>query len=92
MYIRRSTSYCASSKKLEIVELFNEMKRLQEERQLLIKEMKNYIHFYCDVVLPSLSKDIAGMYIRTYRVYTYICTIHVLSNFHHKYVASCLRT
>ena len=48
--------------KMQIVELFNEMKRFQEERQLLIKEMKNYLHFYCNIMLPSLSKDIAGTY------------------------------
>ena len=47
-------------KKLEIVELYNELKRFQEERQLLIKEMKNMLNFYYNVVLPSLSKDIAG--------------------------------
>ena len=47
---------------MEIAELFNEMKRLQEERKLLVKKMKNFIHFYCDVMLPSLSKAIAGMH------------------------------
>ena len=45
---------------MEIVELCNELKQFQEERQLLIKEIKNMLNFYYDVVLPSLSKDIAG--------------------------------
>lgn len=61
MYIGQRRSVQIQNK-MKVVELFNEMKRLQEERQLLIKEMKNYIHFYCDVMLPSLSKDIGGMH------------------------------
>lgn len=74
MYIgqRRSVRI---QQKLEITELFNEMKRFQEEQQLLIKEMKNYIHYYYDVMLPSLSKDIAGIYVP----YMYV---HV----HHKFL------
>lgn len=60
-------------RKMEIVELYIEIKRFQEERNLLIKEMKNYLNFYIDVMLPSLSKDIAGTAATAICVFCNIC-------------------
>ena len=47
-------------KKLEAVDVFNEFKRHKEERTLLLQEMKNWLHYYHRVIIPSLSHDIQG--------------------------------
>ena len=48
-------------KKLEAVELYNELKRYREERKLIIAEMKNLLNYYHQCVLPAISEDIKGI-------------------------------
>jgi len=40
---------------IEAVELFNNFKRHKEERSLLIREMKDCLHYYNQVILPGIS-------------------------------------
>lgn len=41
--------------KIEAVELFNNFKRYKEERTILIREMKDCLHFYDKLILPAIS-------------------------------------
>ena len=34
------------------------IKRLQEEKNIIAEEMKNYLKFYVDINIPDLQKDI----------------------------------
>jgi len=48
-------------RKLEAVEIHNELQRHKEERTLLLSEMQNWLQYYHRVVIPSLSHDIQGI-------------------------------
>jgi hypothetical protein len=43
--------------KAQLVEKFMLVKRLEEEEILLKKEMKNFLRFYLDKILPSLGEE-----------------------------------
>ena len=47
-------------KKLEAVELYNELKRYHEEKKLIISEMRNLLNYYYQVILPAITKGIEG--------------------------------
>ena len=47
---------------IEAVETYSELRRHQEEKGLLIREMKNMLHYYHQSILPSLSLRISGCY------------------------------
>lgn len=47
---------------IESVETYNELRRHQEEKGLLIREMKNVLCYYHQSILPSLSLRISGCY------------------------------
>ena len=49
--------------KLDAVELYNNTMRFKEERALLTVEMNNLLQFYHAKILPSLSKDIQGIWL-----------------------------
>ena len=63
--------------KLEVVEVFNNFNRWKEETSVLLEEMKNYLNYYYQHLIPLLDRDIAGMlrtYVRTYVcMYMYVC-------------------
>lgn len=52
-------------KKLQAVELYNELKRYHEEKRLLISEMRNLLKYYYQVILPTITKDIEGEIVHT---------------------------
>ena len=39
----------------EVVELFNGVQRNKEERTLLLREMKDCLHYYHKIILPVIS-------------------------------------
>ena len=47
-------------KKLEAVELYNELKCYHEEKRLIISKMKNLLNYYYHVIFPAITKDIEG--------------------------------
>ena len=60
-----------TKEKLDIVEVFNNYHRWKEEMTVILKEMKNYLNYYYQHLIPSLDRDIAGILNYMYVKYIY---------------------
>ena len=73
-------------RKLEAVEIYNDLKRYREERKL-ITEMKKILNFYHKSVIPEISEEIKGIINSILAVH-----IHYLENFLLYYACTCIIT
>ena len=56
---------------MEIDEVFNNYHRWKEEMTVILKEMKNYLNYYYQHLIPSRDRDIAGIHNYMYVKYVY---------------------